>query len=87
MNIKVKFDAPYTGAVHSRDHRIPACMALGDGTDMVAFSVNLLAKQGSPDYCGVLVSNVSGNNVSSSNNNLLISLKLKHKKFLLPMNF
>ncbi|TMW47453.1 hypothetical protein DOY81_007471 [Sarcophaga bullata] len=57
MNIKVKLDGPYTGAVHARDHRTAACMAMGDGSDAVAFSLNLLAKQGSPDYCGVLVSN------------------------------
>lgn len=66
MNIKVKLDGPYTGAVHARDHRTPACMAMGDGSDTVAFSINILAKQGAPDYCGVLVSNVSGyNNVSN----------------------
>uniref|UniRef100_A0A1A9WJQ7 ZP domain-containing protein n=1 Tax=Glossina brevipalpis TaxID=37001 RepID=A0A1A9WJQ7_9MUSC len=63
MNIKVKFDGPYSGAVHARDYRTSACMAMGDGSDAIAFSLNLLAKQGSTDYCGVLVSNVSGNNV------------------------
>ncbi|XP_075170263.1 uncharacterized protein LOC142242560 isoform X1 [Haematobia irritans] len=62
MNIKVKLDGPYGGAVHARDFRTPACMAMGDGSDAVAFSLNLLAKQGASDYCGVLVSNVSGNN-------------------------
>lgn len=64
MSIKVKMDGPYGGAVHARDFRTPSCMAMGDGTDSVAFSLNLLAKQGAPDYCGVLVSNVSGQNVS-----------------------
>uniref|UniRef100_A0A1I8MDJ8 Uncharacterized protein n=1 Tax=Musca domestica TaxID=7370 RepID=A0A1I8MDJ8_MUSDO len=62
MNIKVKLDGPYSGAVHARDYRTPACMAMGDGSDSVGFSLNLLAKDGSPDYCGVLVSNVSGQN-------------------------
>ncbi|XP_067619040.1 uncharacterized protein [Eurosta solidaginis] len=57
MNIRVKFDGPYTGAVHARDQRNAACMAMGDGSDAVGFSINLLAKQGAPDYCGVLVSN------------------------------
>ncbi|XP_012159039.1 uncharacterized protein LOC101459856 isoform X2 [Ceratitis capitata] len=57
MNIKVKFNGPYTGAVHARDHRNAACMAMGDGSDAVGFSINLLAKQGASDYCGVLVSN------------------------------
>ncbi|XP_036324162.1 uncharacterized protein LOC118737632 isoform X2 [Rhagoletis pomonella] len=57
MNIKVKFNGPYTGAVHARDHRNAACMAMGDGSEAVGFSINLLAKQGAPDYCGVLVSN------------------------------
>lgn len=65
MNIKVKFSSGYTGAVHARDHRTPTCMAMGDGSDAVAFSLNLWAKQGAPDYCGILVSNVSGSNVST----------------------
>jgi len=67
MNIKVKFSSGYTGAVHVRDHRTQSCMAMGDGSDSVAFSLNLWAKQGSPDYCGILVSNVSGSNVSITN--------------------
>ncbi|KAL7731056.1 hypothetical protein ACLKA6_014270 [Drosophila palustris] len=62
MNIKVKFSSGYTGAVHVRDHRTQSCMAMGDGSDAVAFSLNLWAKQGAPDYCGILVSNVSGSN-------------------------
>ncbi|XP_060648022.1 uncharacterized protein LOC133837688 isoform X2 [Drosophila sulfurigaster albostrigata] len=57
MNIKVKFSSGYTGAVHARDHRTQPCMAMGDGSDSVAFSLNLWAKQGAPDYCGILVSN------------------------------
>ncbi|XP_026850058.1 uncharacterized protein LOC6588221 isoform X4 [Drosophila persimilis] len=57
MNIKVKVNSGYTGAVHARDFRTPACMAMGDGSDAVAFSLNLWAKQGASDYCGILVSN------------------------------
>ncbi|KAH8267340.1 hypothetical protein KR018_011796, partial [Drosophila ironensis] len=62
MNIKVKLNSGYTGAVHVRDYRTPGCMAMGDGSDSVAFSLNLWAKQGASDYCGILVSNVSGSN-------------------------
>ncbi|XP_017091338.2 uncharacterized protein [Drosophila bipectinata] len=57
MNIKVKLNSGYTGAVHVRDYRTPGCMAMGDGSDSVAFSLNLWAKQGASDYCGILVSN------------------------------
>ncbi|XP_020810960.1 uncharacterized protein LOC110186235 isoform X2 [Drosophila serrata] len=57
MNIKVKMSSGYTGAVHVRDYRTPGCMAMGDGSDSVAFSLNLWAKQGASDYCGILVSN------------------------------
>lgn len=64
MNIKVKMSSGYTGAVHVRDYRTPGCMAMGDGSDQVTFSLNLWAKQGASDYCGILVSNVSGSNVS-----------------------
>ncbi|XP_068156194.1 uncharacterized protein [Drosophila tropicalis] len=32
-------------------------MSMGDGSDSVAFSLNLWAKQGATDYCGILVSN------------------------------
>lgn len=75
MNIKVKFDGPYTGAVHARDYRTSACMTTGDGTDTIAFSLNLLAKQGAADYCGVLISNVSGyNNVSTLSASIIITI-------------
>ncbi|XP_017077326.1 uncharacterized protein LOC108111994 isoform X2 [Drosophila eugracilis] len=57
MNIKVKMSSGYTGAVHVRDYRTPGCMAMGDGSDSVALSLNLWAKQGASDYCGILVSN------------------------------
>lgn len=62
MNIKVKFEGQYAGTVHARDYRTQPCMAFGNGSASVVFSVNLLAKQGASDYCGVLVSNVSGSN-------------------------
>lgn len=80
MNIKVKFDGPYTGAVHARDYRTSACMTTGDGSDAIAFSLNLLAKQGAADYCGVLVSNVSGyNNVSCQYKQIQTNTNTRHK--------
>uniref|UniRef100_A0A1A9Z764 ZP domain-containing protein n=1 Tax=Glossina pallidipes TaxID=7398 RepID=A0A1A9Z764_GLOPL len=81
MNIKVKFDGPYTGAVHARDYRTSSCMAMGDGSDAIAFSLNLLAKQGSTDYCGVLVSNVSGNNVLSNSSQNLAKIRYRTISF------
>ncbi|CAO1429499.1 unnamed protein product [Diamesa tonsa] len=57
MNIKILFANDYSGAVHARDFRTPSCMSFGNGTNTVAMSLNLLAKQGSPEYCGILVSN------------------------------
>lgn len=35
-------------------------MTFGNGSNIVTMSLNLLAKQGSSEYCGILVSNVSG---------------------------
>lgn len=64
MNIKVQFTSPYTGAVHARDFRNPNCMSFGNGNNSVSLSLNLLAKQGSSDYCGILVSHSSGGDVS-----------------------
>lgn len=60
MNIKIQFTAPYNGVVHARDFRSPACMTFGNGSAVVGLSLNLLAKQGNSEYCGILVSNVSG---------------------------
>jgi hypothetical protein len=61
MNIKILFSSPYTGAVHARDYRNPNCMAFGNGSTTVQMSLNLQAKNGQSDYCGILVtSNVSG---------------------------
>jgi hypothetical protein len=66
MNVKVLFNSPYSGAVHARDHRTAACMSFGNGSNIVTMSLNLLAKQGSSEYCGILVSNVSSD-VRSTN--------------------
>lgn len=60
MNIKVAFNNSYAGAVHARDFRTPQCMHFGDGSKQLSLSLNLLAKEGHPDYCGILVHNVSG---------------------------
>lgn len=59
MNIKVAFNGSYTGTVHARDFRNSNCMVVGDGTSSVSLSLNMLAKQGQTDYCGILVSNVN----------------------------
>lgn len=60
MNIRIQFASAYSGAVHARDFRNPSCMTFGNGSTTVGMSLNLLAKQGQSDYCGILVSNVSG---------------------------
>lgn len=63
MNIRIQFTTPYNGVVHARDFRSPACMTFGNGSAVVGLSLNLLAKQGNSEYCGILVSNVSGGEV------------------------
>lgn len=60
MNIKVSFNNSYTGAIHARDYRNSQCMQFGDGSNTVTLSLNLLAREGQADYCGILVHNVSG---------------------------
>ncbi|XP_055699659.1 uncharacterized protein LOC129799623 isoform X2 [Phlebotomus papatasi] len=57
MNIRVQFTGPYTGAVHARDYRNTHCMVFGNGSNIATMSLNLLARQGQNDYCGILVSN------------------------------
>lgn len=59
MNIKVAFNSAYSGAVHARDFRTPSCMGLGNDSMNLSLSLNLLAKQGQKDYCGILVSNAN----------------------------
>lgn len=59
MNIKVSFNNPYSGAIHARDYRKRECMQLGNGSNSIGLSINLLAKQDQSDYCGVLTHNVS----------------------------
>lgn len=66
MNIKVTFATPYSGAVHARDYRNSHCMVYGNGTERVGLSLNLLAKQGQSDYCGILVSGGGNSEVSFS---------------------
>ncbi|KAK9890791.1 hypothetical protein WA026_012134 [Henosepilachna vigintioctopunctata] len=57
MSIKVEFNNSFSGAVHARDFRTPACMSHGDGSKVVTFDINLVAQPGSADYCGLLVNN------------------------------
>lgn len=59
MNIRVSFNNSFSGAIHARDYRTPSCMVHGDGGKVVTLDINLLAQQGAPDYCGLLVNNVS----------------------------
>lgn len=59
MSIRVIFNGSFNGAVHARDFRTPACMSHGDGGKLVTLDINLSAQQESPDYCGLLVNNVS----------------------------
>lgn len=60
MNIRILFNNQYSGAVHARDYRNQYCMTFGNGSNIVTMSLNLLAQRGNADYCGILISNVSG---------------------------
>lgn len=57
MAINVSFNQPFNGVVHAREFRAPSCMALGNGTETLSFDINLMAAQGSPQYCGVFWNN------------------------------
>lgn len=85
MNIKVQFTGPYYGAVHARDFRKPKCMSLGTGINSVAMSLNLLAREGTDDYCGILVSNVSADRTEERSIQLAVrvhkTLELADDKF------
>ncbi|RZF34451.1 hypothetical protein LSTR_LSTR013021 [Laodelphax striatellus] len=56
MTIKVSTNSSFLGAIHARDFRT-SCIAYGNGTNLTTLDINMLASQGSPDYCGVLVNN------------------------------
>ncbi|KAK7575610.1 hypothetical protein V9T40_011896 [Parthenolecanium corni] len=47
----------WQGAVHTKDFRTPSCISYGNGTQSVTLGINLLATQGSTEYCGVFVNN------------------------------
>ncbi|KAB0795242.1 hypothetical protein PPYR_12081 [Photinus pyralis] len=57
MSIRVAFNSSFSGAVHAREFRTPACMVQGDGSKLVTLDVNLFAPVDSPEYCGLLVNN------------------------------
>ncbi|KAF4527742.1 hypothetical protein B566_EDAN014952, partial [Ephemera danica] len=57
MTIKVITNQSFPGAIHARDFRTNSCMSFGNGSTVTTLGINLLANQGSPDYCGVLVNN------------------------------
>ncbi|KAL2742516.1 hypothetical protein V1477_010145 [Vespula maculifrons] len=57
MTIRVNLNQSFVGAVHARDYRRPQCMVPGNGSTHATLGINLLAPEGAPDYCGVLVNN------------------------------
>lgn len=59
MTIRVNLNQSFVGAVHARDHRTPQCMVSGNGSTHATLGINLFAASDSPEYCGVLVNNVS----------------------------
>lgn len=59
MSIRVNTSQGFGGAVHAKDFRAPSCITYGNGSTMTMLGINLLAPQGSPEYCGVLINNVS----------------------------
>jgi hypothetical protein len=63
MNIRVNFNQSFVGALHARghnkDYRRPPCMMAGNGSSQISLSVDLFAMPDSPDYCGIVVNNVS----------------------------
>ncbi|KAL4089401.1 hypothetical protein QTP88_024443 [Uroleucon formosanum] len=57
MTIKVTTNQPFVGAVHARDYRSSGCLSYGNGTKLTTLGINLLATQGSTDYCGIFINN------------------------------
>ena len=58
MTIRVETQDTFTGAVHARDFRRPACTNLGAGTRTTSLDINLLADRNSNNYCGVFINKV-----------------------------
>lgn len=56
-----------------RDFRTQSCMTFGNGSNILTMNLNLLAKQGTSEYCGILVSNVGPEVITSLINNNLIN--------------
>lgn len=54
MIIKVTTNQSFHGAVQARNYRLPACMALGNGSLSTVLQINLLAKPNASDFCGVI---------------------------------
>lgn len=59
MHIRVHFNNSFHGAVHARDYRTPECMTHGNGSNVATLDINLMAQTGAPDYCGLILNNVS----------------------------
>ncbi|KAJ6640212.1 hypothetical protein Bhyg_12962 [Pseudolycoriella hygida] len=85
MNIKVAFNGSYTGTVHAREFRNSNCMVVGDGSSSVSLSLNMLAKQGQSDFCGILVTNVNAERTEERSVQLAVrvhrTLELADDKF------
>lgn len=59
MTIRVNLNDSFVGALHARDYRTTQCMTSGNGSKQATLGINLLAPHGAPDFCGILINNVS----------------------------
>lgn len=57
MTIVVRTRQPFSGVVHAKDLRTDVCSQQGSSSTETQMKVNLLARTGDPDYCGVVVNN------------------------------
>ena len=57
--LQVETPARFSGVVHSRDYRRPACTSYGTGETLAQLDINMVAEQKSEDYCGVFLNEAS----------------------------
>ena len=59
MIIKVETQFNFAGVVHARDYRKPECSGYGENSKVTFLRINLLAKKGEKEHCGVFYTKVN----------------------------
>ena len=62
--MRLETPSQFSGVLHARDYRQPSCTSYGTGHNVTVLNINMVAEDGTDQYCGVFINQVgSGDTV------------------------